>query len=134
MGGRPPGSAEGLSPSPLFSLVANFASASAGALVQATLLQPVDQALYLAVISGTPLLRAENWKRPYLNFTQSVSVRVIQSGSYFFLQRQFDESARGALAGAGVAPLLVGLIAGVSIGIANGVLTTPLSCLKHYTI
>ena len=72
-----------------------FACGLGAGVIQAGLFNPYDRALFLSVRDKSPFLHADNFRRPYQGFLQSVGGRAISGGLFFPLESVIRSLSEG---------------------------------------
>lgn len=103
----------------------------ASGVLQAGLFMPYDRALYLSMTNRRPFLSVENFRNPFIGFTQSIGGRALAGGLYFpleqFFFRAFHDGDKTKNNG------LTNFAAGTAAGAVNAMLLNPLSAVKYKT-
>ena len=99
----------------------------AGAL-SAGMFNPIDRALYLSVKERRAFLLADNFRRPYQGFLQTVGGRTVQGGAFFPLEHM----CKGAMSDS-VSPVAANFAAGSMAGAVSAVALNPMSAIKYRT-
>lgn len=109
-----------------------FACGLGAGVIQAGLFNPYDRALFLSVRDKSPFLHADNFRRPYQGFLQSVGGRAI-SGGLFFPLESVIRSLSGGHHGDDDAAAASNFLVGSAAGIVNALVLNPLSAIKYRT-
>lgn len=97
-------------------------------------LHPFNRASFLALIHNRPYLSAENFKKPFHGFAQTVGQRAICGSIYYFVQNQMRTNIHPILSEKfQISPLEKCLITGFSAGTMYGLINHIPSYIKSYT-